>query len=179
MTEALRPPRAVLPGLGAGQRAGLAGTQAAAIPKARGRVEPRRPIHLAVVVGLSAGAYAASLAGVTALQAASEQSLAADAAPAAAAIDQLRSHHDGMDTRLAGAAAAYDRAAASYDEIAGDLAAYEKQLGTLATQVAKAKGSASWMPTSGGSLPSVARSSSPASRPTSHATTCASGKTCP
>ncbi len=179
MTEALRPPRPVLPGLGAGQRMERAGSPAVAIPKARARVEPRRPLHLAVVVGLSAGAYAASLAGVTALQAASERSLAADYGPAAAAIDQLRSHHDEMDTRLAAAAAAYDRAAATYDQVAGDLAAYEKQLGTLAKQVARAKGSASWMPTSGGSLPSVARSSASASRPTSHATTCASGKTCP
>lgn len=179
MTEALRPPRSVLPGLGIGHRQQHAGTVAGAVPKARARVEPRRPLHIAVVVGVSAGAYAASLAGVTALQAASERSLAADYAPAAAAIDQLRSQHDAMDTRLAGGATAYDRAAAAYDQVAGDLAAYEKQLGTLAKQVARAKGSASWMPTYGGSLPSVGRSSAPASRPTSHATTCASGKICP
>lgn len=178
MTEALRPPRPILPGLGVGHREERVGTPTA-VAKARVRVEPRRPVHLAVVVGLSAGAYAASLAGVTALQAASQRSLAADAAPAAAAIDQLRSHHDAMDTRLAAAAATYDRAAASYDQVSGDLAAYETQLGALAKQVARAKGSASWMPTSAGSLPSVARSATPASRPSSHATTCASGKICP
>ena len=44
--------------------------------------EPRRPVHLAVLVGMSASAYAISLAGVAALQSDTDARVAADRAPA-------------------------------------------------------------------------------------------------
>ena len=57
---------------------------------ARPAAATRRPIHVVVAVGLTAGLYAVSLAGVTALQAMSDARLAEDRAPAADAIARLK-----------------------------------------------------------------------------------------
>lgn len=152
-------------------------TSAGVVPRAR--ADRRRPLHLAMMAGLTAGAYAASLAGVTALQASSDRAISDATVPTSDAVDLLKTHHDDLETRLAAAAAAYDAAATRYQGIAGDLLAYEKQLKALARQVTRAKGSATWAPAAGGSLPTVGRSAASAPRPASHATTCASGKPCP
>ena len=61
----------------------------------------RRPLHVAVMTGAAAGIYAASLAGVTALQASTDAGLAAEQQPVAAAIAEQRALHDGLDTALA------------------------------------------------------------------------------
>jgi hypothetical protein len=186
MTEALRPNHPIGIGLGAGAHTAAPGadgptTLAAARPAPRPKAkaaEARRPLHLAVAVGLSAGAYAAALAGVTAVQSSSEQALAAYHAPTLEAIGTLRAEHDRLEARLAAAADAYNGAAAAYGELTGGLGKLEQGLGTLAAQVTKVEGSAMSMPTAA-RLPSVGRSSGSASRPATHATTCASGKVCP
>ena len=68
-----------------------------------GRVaEPRRPVHLAVVVGLSASAYAGALAGVTALQAAGDLEVGASNEPA---VDALTDQLARLESRLGGLAA--------------------------------------------------------------------------
>jgi hypothetical protein len=107
--------------------------------KPRAKAEPRRPIHLAVAIGLSAGAYAAALAGVTALQSSSEQALVADRAPTADVVDQLRLEHGRLEARMARVSAAYDGAVTAYGKAAGGLGGYEQKLGTLAQQVAIAQ----------------------------------------
>jgi len=167
-TDGLRPEPAALP---------RAAAPMALVP--RPGAERRRPIHLAMMAGLAAGAYAVSLAGVTALQASTDRAISDATIPTSDAVDLLRTHHDDLEARLAAAAAAYDAAAARYHGIAGDLLTYEQQLKALAQTVTKAKGSATWVPASGGGLPSVGRSAAAAPRPASHATTCASGKPCP
>lgn len=125
--------------------------------------DPRRPVHLAVIVGLSAGAYAASLAGVTALQAASDRQLDAANGPAADAVKTLQAEHARLDDRLAAAASTYDAATAAYADISGQLAAMEKRLGKLAVDVHKVQGSAAWTPppppAAAVRLPTVTRSS--------------------
>lgn len=186
MTEALRPTRPIGIGLGAGADTGSPGVdrpttpataaaRPAARPKATARTaEARRPLHLVVTMGLSAGAYAAALAGVTALQSSSEQALAAKHAPTVEAIDMLRAEHDRLEARLVVAGTAYNEAAAAYGELAGGLGEFEQRLGALATQVKKVEGSAMALPSSV-RLPSVGRASQPASRPATNATTGASG----
>ena len=143
------------------------------------RVEGRRPIHLAVFIGLSAGAYAVSMAGVTALQAATVQTTSDGYAPTTDAIDLLKTQHDALEARLQAATDAYNTAAGTYGTVAGSLKAYEQQLQALAKQVSKTKGSAAWVPAAGGGLPSVGRASASSSKPASNAKTCASGKPCP
>jgi hypothetical protein len=122
--------------------------------------EPRRPVHIAVIVGLSAGAYAASLAGVTALQSTSDQRLMAANGPAADAVKTLEAEHARLDDRLSAAAMTYDNATTAYTDISGQLAAMEKKLGKLAAEVHKVQGSASWTPPPppAARLPTVARS---------------------
>ena len=61
--------------------------------------ESRRPIHLAVLVGVSAGAYAISLAGVTALQSTTDARIAAERAPADHAVDVMAVGHDRLSRR--------------------------------------------------------------------------------
>jgi hypothetical protein len=138
------------------------------------RTEVRRPVHLAVVAGISAGAYAVSLAGVTALQAAGDRQLSEWNAPAGDAIASISAEHDRLDARLTGAWAAYDAAAAAYAAAADRMTGVETRLGSLARQVKKVEGSAAWVAPAL-RLPSVSRAAAPKSKPASNGSTGASG----
>lgn len=154
----------------------VAGPRAAARPRAA----TRRPVHVAVAVGVSAGLYAMSLAGVTALQASTDSRLAAARAPAEAAVDAMRSSHDALDADLAGLSARYGDAAAAYQSIAGAIAAHEASLVDLAGLIRTVEGSAAALkvPTIT-SLPSVStRTIYVSSRPATNACTTASGRPC-
>ena len=142
MTEALRPIRPAIPAISVGRQIGpsASGHDARAMAASRPRAESRRPVHLAIFVGLSAGAYAASLAGVTALQAATVQAVSDGYAPTSDAIDLLKTHHDELEARLQAATAAYNTAADTYGDVSGSLKAYEQQLQALAEQVTKIQG---------------------------------------
>ena len=170
MAEALPRPRLVeLPGIDRSSRSAVAPTKAAT------RVaEARRPVHLAVVVGLSASAYAVSLAGVTSLQATGDRDLAVANAPAIDALATLTVEHDRLEARLTSAGATYGTTAAAYSDITDRLARLEDRLGKLAGQVSKVEGSASWVAPSV-RMPSVSRSAPRASKPASNGSTGASG----
>ena len=171
MVDALRAPGPL--GLPSAERAA---DRPQAVGRAAGRTaEARRPVHLAVVVGLSAGAYAASLAGVTALQAATDRDLAAANAPAVDTIATLTAEHDRLEARLAAAGTTYGTAATAYAEITDRLTALEGKLGKLASQVKKVEGSASWVPPAV-RMPSVSRAApSRAAPPASNGSSGASG----
>ena len=143
------------------------------LPARRG-AEARRPLHLAVVVGLSAGAYAAALAGVATFQVASDRELAAANAPAADALALLIVEHDRLESRLAGAGSRYGLTAGAYSDITDQLARLEDRLGELAAAVKTVEGSAAWVPPTI-RLPSVSRSAPQVSRPASNGSTGASG----
>lgn len=102
----------------------------------------RRPVHVVVAVGMTAGLYAVSLAGVTSLQSAADAQLAADRAPAEGVVAQLKSTHDAMEDSLARFASAYTRAANGYQAIAKGIAGHEQALASLGHQVQAAAGSA-------------------------------------
>jgi hypothetical protein len=185
MTEALRPRGGIALGpRPATGRAPLAepraasAARAAVAPRAKTKTQPRRPVHIAVAIGFSAGAYAVALAGVTSLQSAGEQALVANRDPASEALDLLQEHHDRLDARLAAAGATYDAAAAAYQDVTDGLSALETRLGTLATKVGKVQTGAAWTP-SVWRAPAVSSRAARSSGSTAHATTCASGKVCP
>jgi hypothetical protein len=136
--------------------------------------EARRPLHVAVFLGLSAGAYAVSLAGVTALQAQSEAAVLVDRAPTAQAIAEIAAWHDALEATADRASAAYQRAAGAYDTAGQTLADVEAQLSGLADVVGTIQGAAQGLP-SRVALPRVSRAATAVSRPTVHATTAASG----
>ena len=170
MVDILRPTRPIaLPNA----RAATAGRETSARPAPRS-TERRRPVHIAVVVGISAGAYAASLAGVTALQAASDRQLSDTNAPARDAIASIAAEHDRLDQRLTAAGTAYGSAASAYADIVDRMTGVETRLGSLARQVKQVEGSAAWVPPAV-RLPSVSRAAAAPSRPASHGSTGASG----
>jgi hypothetical protein len=82
-------------------------------------------------VGLTTGAYAASLLVVSRLQIATDQQLIQDRTPAEAAISALGDHHDWMDDRLEDARSQYAIGAAGYDAIRARLAHMDEKLARL------------------------------------------------
>ena len=133
------------------------------------------PAHIGVMLGLSTGAYALSLALVSGLQASSEAALAADRAPALATIDAVDRSYVRLEAEVQAARSAYDAAAAAYAKSGTGFQDMEARLADLAAAVAEINGTAASMPTSI-KLPSVSRSVSGAAAPVVHATTGASGK---
>jgi hypothetical protein len=141
---------------------------------------PRRPMHVAVAIGVTAGVYAISLAGVTGLQAASNAQLAADRAPAIDAVAQLKASHDALDAGLSKLDGAYTDAASRYSAITDQIAGHENDLSQLGSQVKAAEGSASTLTVPTVSrLPAVSTTRTTyVSKPAAHACTTASGKPC-
>lgn len=144
----------------------------------KGRLDGRHPYHVGVFLGLSAGLYAVSLAGVTALQSGSDQAVAAERATSAAAIEAMKAGHDDLDRRVSAAVASYQSATAAYQRTADALAALETELGKASASVAGVTGSAASVPAqlSLPSLPKLSPIAIAAPAPVVHATTGASGK---
>jgi hypothetical protein len=139
--------------------------------------DTRRPIHLGVIVGLSAGAYAVSLAGVTGLQSARDAATAAERAPASEAAARLDALHTDLERRVVAAGAAYDAAAAAYAELAAGLGTFDGRLQTLAGAVSAIEGTSVSLPTSV-AVPHVSKAAPvarAAAAPAVHGTTSASG----
>jgi len=137
--------------------------------------DARRSTHLAVLIGASAGAYAVSLAAVTAFQSATDQAAIEDRRPLGAAATSLSRGHDALDGDLARAARAYGDAAARYDELAPRLDELESGLAALTGKVSAVSGAARSLP-GHVALPTVTRTVSSRPAPVVHATTGASGK---
>lgn len=144
------------------------------------RVVPLRlPVHVAVTVGVSAGLYATSLAAVTALQAGTDARLAAERAPAAAAVADLRAANASLAAVQARIDASAAAAAAAYDDLATAVGDHEERLAALDAQVSAIEGSASALRVPNVRLPTVTTRSAPAApRPATNACTTASGKPC-
>jgi len=137
--------------------------------------EPRHPIHLVVLAGASAGIYAATLAGVAALQAGSDEALIEARAPLAAATTSVSAGLDTIQGALDATAGAYGDAAARYDRLARRLDALETSLDALAGSVSTVTGAAKALPQRV-ELPRVTRTVSTRVAPATHVTTGASGK---
>ena len=140
----------------------------------------RRPVHVVVAAGMTAGLYALSLAGVTALQSGASAQIAADSAPAAGAVAGLERAHDAMEHRLETLASMYATAASRYRTISDGIAGHEQALAALGQQVKAAAGSAGALSMPNvAPLPAVSTSvASGGSRPVVNACTTASGKPC-
>lgn len=136
--------------------------------------DSRRPVHLAVLLGASAGIYAVSLAGVAMLQSSTDQTLIDDRAPLDSATSSLASGHDALDSDLESAARVYGDAAARYDRLAPRLDGMESSLDALAGSVSDVSGAAKALP-GRVALPRVTRSVSASRAPVTHAKTGASG----
>jgi hypothetical protein len=135
--------------------------------------DQRRPYHLGVTIGLTAGLYAVSLAGVTALQAIQDADIAAAQAPTADLVGRLSTGHDDLEARVDAITASFNEAAGSYGNFGSSLDRLEAGLRSIGRRVAGVQGASISIP-GGGSMPTVGRSTGVA-RPVVHATTTASG----
>ena len=136
--------------------------------------EARRPVHLLVLFGASAGLYAVSLAGVTALQSSTERATALERAPVVSDLDSLAAANDRLTRGVDQAALAYDATSQSYEVLGPRLGDTEARLAELAASVADVQGAARALPTRV-ALPAVRAATARAVAPKVQATTGASG----
>lgn len=136
----------------------------------------RRPVHLAVLVGVSTGVYATALAGVTTLQSGTDQALIADRAPVARVADAAAVGHDRLEAAVEEASRRYGVLAARYDRFGRAFGDLEIAIDGLAARVEIITESARSLPTRI-ALPTVRAlpAARPAARPKTHGTTGASG----
>jgi len=174
-------PPVARPGAVARPAAGMPGALARPAARARAGVGVRRPYHLAVAIGATAGVYALSLATVTALQAGTNAGVAAARQPTVDAIATMRADHDALEAAVARAEASYTLAADTYAAIAAGISEHEAVLGRLAGLTDEIEGTAASLPTRI-ALPTVTRTTVTrttvtrvAVRPASNATSGASG----
>lgn len=135
----------------------------------------RRPIHLAVALGLTTGLYAASLAAVTGLQAASDRATHADRAPAETSIAALVGANDRLANGIDAGVAGVDLAAGGYTSLIGQIGALEQRLQALGAAVGQVRGGVGSLP-GRMALPSIGGSTIRSAAPATQATTSASGK---
>jgi hypothetical protein len=134
----------------------------------------RRPIHLAMLVGLSTSAYAITLAGVTALQSTTDATLIAERAPAGNAVAQMSSGHDRLEESVSRAEWAYVTAARRYATLGPTMADMETALDRFGRRVTRVSGAADALP-GRVQLPTISSSTRVVTRTVVHATTGASG----
>jgi hypothetical protein len=185
MTDALRPVGRSRPGRALPDLPDLPSPDVRPAVRAVGArvgAEVKRPYHLGVLLGLSAGAYAASLAGVTFLQASSEAATVAVRAPAMEAVDEMAAANDRLEQTLIALRDRLIAAGDDYGVAAASLAALQTQLETFSTTVGAIEGQSLRLPTRI-SLPGVPRARSSTistvvvvTKPRTVATTGASGK---
>ena len=134
----------------------------------------RRQLHLGALLGISTAAYAASRAVVAGLQSVADRARFGERQPTVDAVEAMRRQTDALGSLLAGAARTYDAVAAGYDPLVADLTGLEAEIDELVTTVAGIARTSASLPTRVAMAPSV-RAAPTVSRPTTHATTGASG----
>ena len=132
------------------------------------------PAHVGVLLGLSAGAYAAFLAGVTIEQSQVETARIADRAPVVEGLASLTADHDRLGTALDDARAQYEAAAGSYADLGLGIAGLEARIADLSAAVTEIEGAAAALPANA-PMPAVAGSVGRVAAPPAHTTTGASG----
>jgi hypothetical protein len=137
----------------------------------------RRAVHLAVLAGLSASAYAGSLALVAMLQSTADATLVAERVPIRTATDAITASHDRLEAALAAATQRYGQVTDRYAGLVPKIASVEASLDTLATMAAGVTDSTLTLPTHVAlpavqAAPRVVRAAAPATQ----ATTGASGR---
>ncbi len=123
----------------------------AAIAAAARHAKPRGDALLStatragVLVGVSAAAYAVSLATVAGLEAHAQSQAVAGAQPALDAIESARAANDQIDVAIKDADARLQALASDYNSASMDMTTYQAQFQQLSALVAKIQGSAAAM----------------------------------
>lgn len=104
------------------------------------------PARAGMLIGASAAMYAATLAGVSVLQARDDASLAATREPLLQAVAETRAANDALASRIQAANGAVSALISGYESTGADVAAYQARLDSLAALVAEVQGSAAALP---------------------------------
>ena len=136
--------------------------------------DARRGLHVGVLVGVSTAAYAATLAGITTLQSASDATLIAAREPIARTVDSVASDHGALERQRHGATDRYSTIAGEYAALGPAIDDLELSLDRLAAMTRRVGASAAQLPARV-ALPSVRSAPGRAAPPTTHAVTRASG----
>ena len=136
----------------------------------------RIPSHLAVLIGVSAGAYAVALAGMTALQAGADARLREQREPFRLAAEAVAAEHGELEAAIEAARQRYTATATEYGMTGATITEMEGSLDELAVRAATLLESAASLPTRF-SLPAVRAAAPPrqAAPPKTDSTTRASG----
>lgn len=139
-------------------------------------IDRRIPSHLAVLIGVSAGAYAVSLAGMTALQAGTDARIREQREPFRLAAEAVAAEHGDLETAIDAATRRYTAVATRYGLTGATITEMEGSLDELAVRAATLLESAASLPTRF-SLPAVRTAAPPrqAAPPKTDSTTRASG----
>lgn len=138
------------------------------------RTDPRRAIHLGVLVGVSTAGYAASLAGVTMLQSASDRAIIGTRDPVARSTAAIAAHHDTIEQAMRDATDRYTEIAVRYAGLDPGIGALEGKLDDLDILAHRITDTAASLPTRV-KLPAVHAAPAPVAAPRIHAVTGASG----
>ncbi len=137
----------------------------------------KAPLHVPIALGVTAGLYAISLAGVAGLQHQADTALAATRQPLADAVSGLARERASLEANLQATVAALNAASAAYGTTLNGSAALDASVVALAAQVQAATGAAAHVPTGAARLPSAPRVVTVVvTAPSTQATTGASGK---
>lgn len=133
------------------------------------------PVRAAMLVGVSAAVYAASLAAISGLQSSADAELIARRQPWLDQVAGARAANDELEAALMQTSAEAKALGAAYAEAGDGIGAYEIRLDALAALVAEVKGTAASLPSRIG-LPKVTmRGAVTTSRPATTSTSGASG----
>jgi hypothetical protein len=138
------------------------------------RTDPRRALHLGVLVGVSTAGYAASLAGVTMLQSASDRATIGAREPLVRTTAVVAADHDAVEQVMRDATDRYTEIAGRYAALDPGIGDLEKTLDKLDILTHHITDSAASLPTRV-KLPAVNPAQAPVAAPRIHAVTGASG----
>jgi hypothetical protein len=135
----------------------------------------KAPLHVPIALGVTAGIYAVSLAGVTGLQHQADAAVAAGHQPMSDALSGLARERASLEANLRSTVDSLNAASAGYAATLDDSAALDASVAALAAQVQAATGAAAKVPATS-SLPSAPRVVTVVvTAPATQATTGASG----
>jgi hypothetical protein len=136
----------------------------------------KAPLHAPIALGVTAGLYAVTLAGVTGLQHGADAALGATRQPLADAVSGLARERASLEASLRATVDSLNAASAAYGATLNGTAALDASVAALAAQVEAATGAAAQVPAAGTRLPSAPRVVTVVTQPATQATTGASGK---
>jgi len=108
--------------------------------------DQRRPVHLAILVGLSASAYAGSLAAVTTLQSATDASITAQREPIRASAEAIAAGHDDLEAQVVETARRYGLVSDRYGALLSEFNDLTASFDALAANTAKVSDTAKALP---------------------------------